>query len=331
MHIDAAILKQCWFLAGPTAVGKTAAGIALAVRIGGEIVALDSMTLYRGMDIGTAKPTPAERRRVPHHLLDILDPSADCSVAEYLALAEKACREILARGRTPLFVGGTGLYLRAVLRGIFAGPPADWELRRRLEAECATAGSQALHARLRQVDPQTARRLAPADVRRVIRALEIQHVTGRPASELQQQPPLPPDERPQHVYWLHPPRGWLHRRINERVEQMFAAGLVDEVRDLASAPGGLSRTARQALGYKEVLDHLAGRCTLDEAIETIQRRTRQFAKRQHTWFRNLVECREVPLSGEETPEQIAAVILRDTVEPSIGRNGTGGHGENRDR
>ncbi|MBL8848621.1 MAG: tRNA (adenosine(37)-N6)-dimethylallyltransferase MiaA, partial [Planctomycetaceae bacterium] len=209
MQIDPAVLQQCWFLAGPTAAGKTVAGIALAERIGAEIVALDSMTLYRGMDIGTAKPSDDERARVPHHLLDVLEPNEDCSVADYLQRADRVCRDVIARGRTPLFVGGTGLYLRAVLRGIFEGPPADWEFRRKLEAECAEHGARALHDRLKQVDPPTAMRLAPADVRRVIRALEVHHVTGHPASQLQQQMPLPPEQRPKHVYWLHPPRPWL--------------------------------------------------------------------------------------------------------------------------
>lgn len=309
MQIDPAILKRCWFLAGPTAAGKTSAGIALAERIGAEIIALDSMTLYRGMDIGTAKPTADERAQVPHHLLDVFDPSEECSVAEYVARADVACREILARGRTPLFVGGTGLYLRAVLRGIFEGPPADWAFRHLLEIECAQTGVHALHARLKEVDPSTASRLPSADVRRVIRALEIHHLTGTPASQLQQQAPLPAEQRPPHVYWLHPPRRWLHERVNQRVDQMFAVGLVEEVQALAAASRGLSRTAQQALGYKEVLDHLAGRSTLAEAIDTLKRRTRQFAKRQHTWFRNLVECREVPIAGGESPAEVAELVL----------------------
>lgn len=310
MHISPEILRQCWFLAGPTAAGKTAAGIALSERLGAEVVALDSMTLYRGMDVGTAKPTREERARAPHHLLDVLDPHEDCSVAEYVARANTVCREILARGRVPLFVGGTGLYLRGALRGIFEGPPADWEFRRQLEAEAREQGPEALHRRLAAIDPVTGARLAPADQRRVIRALEIQKLTGQPASQLQQQSPLPEAERPPHVYWLHPPRACLHERINRRVEQMIAAGLVEEVRRLASAPQGLGRTASQALGYKEVLEHLAGQRSLEETIGLIQRRTRQFAKRQHTWFRNLVECREVAIGGEETAEEIAERVLQ---------------------
>jgi tRNA dimethylallyltransferase len=310
MQIDHSRLRACWFLAGPTAAGKTAAGIALAQRIGAEIVALDSMTLYRGMDIGTAKPTPLEQAAVPHHLLDVLDPHEECSVADYLAWADRASGDILARGRVPLFVGGTGLYLRSVLRGIFAGPPADWAIRRQLAAECRESGAAALHRRLQLFDPPTAARLPPADTRRVIRALEIHHVTGRPASQWQQQAALPEAERPQRVYWLHPPRAWLRDRIDRRVDQMFAAGLVQEVRHLIAAPQGMSRTARQALGYKEVLDMLAGRCTQAEAVDTLKRRTRQFAKRQHTWFRNLVECRELVMTGAESAGEIADVVIR---------------------
>jgi len=312
LNIPPAILRSCWFLAGPTAAGKTAAGIELAEQIDAEIIALDSMTLYRGMDIGTAKPTPAERARVPHHLLGILDPHDDYSVAEYIARADAVSREILARNRVPLFVGGTGLYLRGLLRGIFEGPPADWEFRRRLEAEISLAGPASLHQRLQAIDPPTAARLAPADHRRVIRALEVHHITGTPASQLQQQSPLTENERPPHVYWLHPPRAWLHERINRRVEQMLADGLIEEVRGLATTPRGLSHTASQALGYKEVLEHLADQHTRAETIDLIQRRTRQFAKRQHTWFRNLVECREIAITGVETSAQIAQRIVAES-------------------
>lgn len=309
MHIAIETLRACWFLAGPTACGKTAAGLALAERIGAEIVALDSMSLYRRMDIGTAKPTAAERSRVPHHLIDVLEPHEEYSVAEYLRAADAACRDILSRGRRPLFVGGTGMYLRSLLRGVFTGPAADWEFRRQLDEELQHGSPEALHARLREIDPVTAQRLAPRDVRRVIRALEVHYLTKRPASELRQQPPLPPDQRPRHVYWLSPPRVWLYARINERATRMICEGLVEETRQLLAGPHPPGRTARQALGYKEVIDHLAGATSLEEAMELIQTRTRQFAKRQHTWFRNLVECRAVPMTGSETPDELAQLVL----------------------
>jgi tRNA dimethylallyltransferase len=302
------LLQRCWFLAGPTATGKTAAALCLARNINAEIVALDSISLYRRMDIGTAKPTREERAIVPHHLIDVLEPHAEFSVAEYLHAAEAACRQITERGRTPLFVGGTGLYLRAVLRGVFEGPAADWDVRSALERELASEGPAALHRRLQTVDPATAARLPPADTRRVIRALEVHRLTGRPVSELQQHTPLPPELRPRHVYWVHPPRAWLHERINSRVLQMVEAGLVDEVRGLLAAPQPLNRTARQAVGYAQMIDHVEGRLLLEQAIAEMQTATRQFAKRQHTWFRNLVECRAIDLAGCESPEEVSRRI-----------------------
>lgn len=308
MRLPLEILRECWFLAGPTACGKTDLSLRLAERLNAEIVALDSMTLYRGMDIGTAKPSRAIQAAVPHHLLDIIDPHEEFSVAEYLAVAEAACRNILDRGGVPLFVGGTGLYLRAVLRGVFDGPPADWTLRQQWEREAEEQGSRALHARLQAVDPATAARLAPADTRRVIRALEVAAVTGRPLSEHQREQPLPEADRPP-VFWLSPDRAWLHQRINRRVEQMVAGGLVDEVRTLLSRPQGMGRTARQGLGYKEVIAHLEGGLDLPSTVNEIQTRTRQFAKRQHTWFRNLVECRPIDIGTSPDVARIADEIV----------------------
>ncbi|MGQ0634214.1 MAG: tRNA (adenosine(37)-N6)-dimethylallyltransferase MiaA [Planctomycetaceae bacterium] len=309
LRFDPDLLRHCWFLAGPTAVGKTAISLELAGRLGAEIVALDSMTLYRGMDLGTAKPDLAARQRVPHHLLDILDPADEFSVAEYVAAARDVCSEIVSRGQTPLFVGGTGLYLRGILRGVFQGPPADWAIRRRWQDLAHEQGAAALHAQLDRVDPTLARKLHPNDIRRVIRGLEVHELTGQPLSELQRQPPLPEAERPRHVYWLAPPRAWLHARIDQRVCEMFQSGLVDEVRRLLASPRPLGRTARQALGYKEVFDHLERGVPLESTVALIQTRTRQFAKRQHTWFRHLVECQPVPLSGDESAVQIADRLL----------------------
>jgi tRNA dimethylallyltransferase len=309
MRLDSKLLQRCWFLAGPTACGKSAVALELAQQLNAEIVALDSMTLYRGMDIGTAKPSTADRARVPHHLFDVLDPHEEFSVAEYVAAAAHCCEDIVARGRTPLFVGGTGLYLRSLLRGVFEGPAANWDLRRQWEAEVVQFGPQTLHERLTAVDPITAARLHPHDVRRVIRALEVHAVTGRPLSAQQEQTSLPIDERPQHVFWLNPPREWLHARINLRVLEMVDAGLLDEVRRLRELPQPLSHTARQALGYKEVLDWLDQPDRPWEAVvELIQTRTRQFAKRQGTWFRNLAECRAIPIRGDELPRQVADLV-----------------------
>lgn len=321
VRFPAEVLSQCWFLCGPTACGKTALSLSLASRIHAEIVALDSMTLYRGMDIGTAKPSAAERSQVPHHLVDLLDPHDEFSLAQYLDVAESACRDILLRGRRPLFVGGTGLYLRGILRGVFDGPGADWELRRQFEDRLQQFGHQALHRELQLVDPVTAQRLHPNDSRRVIRALEVFRLTGHPLSAQQEQGPRPAEERNPHVYWLAPPRDWLYQRINERVVQMFAQGLRDEVWQLMQSPRGLSHTARQALGYKEVIDDIESGNTGDASnalIELIQTRTRQFAKRQHTWFRNLVECRPIPISGRESIDELTdqfAARLEGRLEP----------------
>lgn len=305
--IDGTLLRHCRFLAGPTAVGKTALSLELAESIGAEIVALDSMTIYRGMDIGTAKPDPTTRLRVPHHLLDLIDPHEEFSLAEYLKAAESVCRDIVARGRVPLFVGGTGLYLRGVLRGVFEGPAADWNIRRRWQEFADREGLPALHARLREIDPSLAARLHPNDVRRIIRGLEVFEITGAPLSTQQIQAPRPRAECPR-VDWLEPPRDWLYERINRRVEEMFAAGLVAEASRLLSVDRPLSHTARQALGYREVIEHLEGGIPLADTITLIQTRTRQFAKRQHTWFRNLEECRALRVSGDESPAELASQL-----------------------
>lgn len=305
MQFPDRLLQSCWFLTGPTAAGKTALSLELARRLGAEIVALDSMTLYRGMDIGTAKPDAASRAQVPHHLLDLLAPHEEFSLADYVRSAQAACEAIAARGRVPLFVGGTGLYLRAVLRGVFEGPPADWEIRRRWEEFVQARGQPALHAELARVDEPLSRKLHPNDVRRIIRGLEVFELTGTPLSQQQRQPPRPAELRPKNVFWLSPPRDWLYSRIDARVRQMFDEGLIQEVRRLLSAEHPLSRTARQALGYKEIIDHLERNTPETELVGLIQTRTRQFAKRQHTWFRHLEECTPIEIRGHEQPDELA--------------------------
>lgn len=318
MQFDRDILKRGWFLAGPTASGKSAIGCELAELLGAEIVSLDSMSLYRGMDVGTAKPDAAARARVKHHLIDILDPHQEFSLAEFVRAAEAVSREIVERGRVPLFVGGTGLYLRGLLRGVFEGPAADWKLRRELEQFAGREGPLALHERLGRIDPVLAARLPPADVRRVIRGIEVYELSGRPLSAQQRQAPLPALLRPRHVYWLRPPRAWLHERIERRVDEMFHSGLVREVEQLLAAEQPPGQTASQALGYKEVIDHLMGRCPLESAIALVKTRTRQFAKRQHTWFRHLEECTPLDISGRETSEEIAQRLfeLKSPAETS---------------
>jgi tRNA dimethylallyltransferase len=303
------MFNDCWFLTGPTASGKTQIGIELARRLRAEILSLDSMAVYRRMDIGTAKPTVDERAAVPHHLIDIADSDDEFSVAQYAAAAGQASREIAARGREVLFVGGTPLYLKALLRGLFDGPPADWQLRTELAAIADRDGPQALHDRLTAVDPLAAQRLAPADRRRIIRAIEVYEKTGRTISECQQQFDRARPASECRVFVLDRPRAELYERINHRVDAMFAAGLVDEVRALTVGVRPLGRSASQAVGYREVLAHLAGELSLEAAVELVKTRTRQFAKRQLTWFRSLGECRFVPMMGEVDSAAIADEII----------------------
>jgi tRNA dimethylallyltransferase len=302
--------RDCWFLTGPTASGKTELGLELAELLGAEIVSLDSMAVYRGMDIGTAKPSRQQRERVAHHLLDLIEPTQDYSLAQYVADAEKAVAEIVTRGRRALFVGGTPLYLKSLLRGIFSGPPADWTLRRQWQEVIEREGGEHLHARLVQVDPVSAQRLHPRDTRRVIRALEVWEKTGQSISALQQQFERSRPSKECHVFSLEWPRDELARRIDARVDAMFTAGFVDEVQQLLDRHGRLSRTASQAVGYKEVIQHLCGEKNFPDTVELIKMRTRQFAKRQGTWFRSLNECKTVKVTGAVDSRQIASAICR---------------------
>jgi tRNA dimethylallyltransferase len=287
--------EKALVLTGPTGSGKSDLGLELAERLGAEIISMDSMALYRGMDIGTAKPGAESRRRVPHHLIDVREPWQSASVAWWLAQAAACCRDIECRGKRVLFVGGSPLYLKALLFGLFGGPPRDEQLRTRLAKEAVTAPA-ALHERLRRVDPATANRLHPNDVRRIVRALEVWQLTGKPISSWQKEWPCAADavdetERTR-ILCLDVPRDELYRRIDARVEQMSADGLVEEVRRLRQQP--MSREASQAAGYKEMLDYLDGRASLEETVRKIQTRTRNLAKRQLTWFRRLPGCRFVP-------------------------------------
>jgi tRNA dimethylallyltransferase len=308
---------NAFYLTGPTASGKSAVGLALAERLDAEIVALDSMTLYRGMDIGTAKPTARELARVPHHIINMLDPWESASVAQYRRWALAAAGEIKSRGKRVLFVGGTPLYLKALLRGLFEGPGADDDLRRKLEAEAETLGAAALHDRLAKLDPPTAERLHPNDRRRIIRALEVVSTTGQPLSAFQTEHDRPAQNVP--VVALERPRPELHDRINLRVLDMFAQGLVDEVRGLQAGPQPLSSVAAQGVGYKETIAHLEGRSTLPQAIELVQARTRQFAKRQATWFRGLEEVRPWPVATDESPDETAERLSKHWLSSAVAR------------
>ncbi len=312
-------LHRAIYLTGATASGKSAVGVELAHRLDAEIVAVDSMTLYRGMDIGTAKPMAAERKGIPHHLIDVLDPWQAASVAEYRTWALAVVDEIERRGKRALFVGGTPLYLKALLRGLFQGPGADPALRVRLENEADERGTEVLHERLAALDPATAARLHPNDRRRIIRAVEVMEQTGQPLGRLQveHERPAPAETL---VFALQRPRPQLHDRINRRVTAMFDAGLVEEVRDLWFAPRPLSPVAAQGVGYREVIEMVQGRFGLGATIERVRARSRQFAKRQCTWFRGLSEVRPWPVAPEEPAERIAE-RLADEITAHLARRG----------
>jgi tRNA dimethylallyltransferase len=269
-------------LVGPTATGKSVVALDLAARVGAEIVAVDAFTVYRGMDIGTAKPSPEDRRRVPHHLVDVLDPEQDCTVRWFQPAARRAIADVLARGRTALLVGGSGLYFRAAVDPL-EFPPTDPAVRAAVEA-AAGDDPPAAHARLAAADPAAAALIEPGNLRRTVRALEVIQLTGRPFSAWRtawdDYRPVYPGLR---VYGLDRPREELVARIGQRVDGMMAAGLLEECRALHGRP--LSATAAQAIGYAELLGHLDGRTTLDEAVEATKARTRRFAARQRRWFR----------------------------------------------
>lgn len=292
------LVDRAVVVTGPTASGKSGVAIELARRVGGEILSLDSIAVYVGMDIGTAKPTAEQRRRIPHHLLDLVPPTEDFSVARYLRAAHAAVDEVTRRGRLPIFVGGTPLFLKGVLRGFDPGPPADWEFRRRVEEDIERHGLEALRGRLRQVDPLAAHRIGPNDKRRMIRALEYVRATGVPISHRQTQFERSRPADSCLVFCLRHPRARLHERVNRRVDAMFERGLVDEVRGLAERYGQLSRTARQAVGYREVLRRIDQGGDLDETRRDVAAHTRQLARRQETWFRSFRELRAIDVEPE---------------------------------
>lgn len=266
---------------GPTAAGKSALSLALAHELGGEVVNADSMQLYRGMDIGTAKLRPEEREGISHHVLDVWDVNQPASVAEYQRLARTAIADVFARGRVPLLVGGSGLYVRAVLEE-FEFPGTDPALRARLEAELAEAGPAALYERLRRVDPAAAEAILPSNGRRIVRALEVVTLTGRPVAAR-----LPAPRPVYRAVQLGVDRDGadLDTRIAARVDRMWAAGFIDEVRALVRCGLRESRTARSALGYQQALAFLAGEITESGARAETIRATRRFVRRQRSWFR----------------------------------------------
>lgn len=293
-------------LLGPTAVGKTEIAIQLTQRLNAEIISVDSRQIYRQMNIGTAKPTPEEQQAARHHLIDCVDVSQPFSVADYQSLADIAIADIQNRGKRMLLVGGAGLYFRAIVDGLFEGPGADPTLRKRLEVEAAQHGVNHLHNRLRACDPESAERIHPNNVVRVIRALEVYELTGTPMSELQQQWHPKKQRYPFIAFGLTMPRALLYRRIEQRVDVMLANGLIAEVESLLAMGYARDSVALQSFGYRELIAYLDGDCTYLEAISQLKRNTRRFAKRQLTWFRK--DTRIDWLDRESTSDIVGAIL-----------------------
>jgi tRNA dimethylallyltransferase len=290
-------------IVGPTASGKSELALLLAERLGGEIVSVDSMQVYRGMDIGTAKPSSAARARVPHHLIDIVEITDRFDAAQFACLARSAVADIQGRGRVPILCGGTGLYFRAVLEGVGSAPPADLSLRDALERIPLAE----LLDELARNDPVTFQRIDRRNPRRVIRAVEVLRVTGRPFSE--QKAKWEPTAALGPAFGLRRDSKDLHERINRRADLMFGQGLVEETKQLLKCGLSENPTAMQALGYRQVVEHLRGERPLRETVELVKLRTRQFAKRQMTWFRRQMELQWIDVTADRSVEEVAAPIL----------------------
>lgn len=305
-------------LTGPTAVGKTALSIGLAKAVEGEIISADSMQVYRGMDIGTAKILPSEMQGVPHHLIDILDPAEPFHVAAFQEYCKRCIKEIYERRHVPILVGGTGFYIQAVLYNIdFTQTDADTAYREELQQEAKEQGAEALHHKLIQIDPEAAGQIHPNNVKRVIRALEYYHQTGQKISAHnaeEQQKNSPYQFR---YYVLSLPREILYQRINQRVDQMRREGLEDEVRKLADAGCTREMVSMQGLGYKEILQAFDGEITLEEAYEKIKQETRHFAKRQFTWFRRERDVTWLQKENFLSEQELLEYCIRDLQEQGI--------------
>ena len=297
---------------GPTASGKTKLAVQLAKTYDGEVVSCDSMQIYRHMDIGTAKPTLEEMEGVRHHLIDIIEPGEDFSVGKYVQLADACVQDILSRGKTAVIAGGTGLYVDSLISGRTFAPVPQTGKREALEAQMREAGGEAMLEALRAVDPEAAQRLHPADEKRIIRALEVYEETGKTITQhnLETQA-IPPRYRPVWLGLDYADRAVLYRRIDLRVDLMLLAGLLDEIRALLALGVSPAATAMQAIGYKEFLGVLDGSCTLEEAAELCKQRSRNYAKRQLTWFRRNPEIRWLRLTGQEDFSAVLAAARQN--------------------
>ena len=297
---------------GPTASGKTKLAVQLAKAYDGEVVSCDSMQIYKHMDIGTAKPTPEEMEGVRHHLIDIIEPGEDFSVGKYVQLADACVQDILSRGKTAVIAGGTGLYVDSLISGRTFAPVPQTGKREALEARMREAGGEAMLEALRAVDPEAAQRLHPADEKRIIRALEVYEETGKTITQhnLETQA-IPPRYQPVWLGLDYADRAVLYRRIDLRVDLMLQAGLLDEIRALLAIGVSPAATAMQAIGYKEFFGALDGSCTLEEAAELCKQRSRNYAKRQLTWFRRNPEIRWLRLTGQEDFSAVIAAARQN--------------------
>ena len=296
------------FLVGPTASGKSAVALALAEKLGGEIISVDSMQVYRGLDIGTAKPTAEERARVPHHLIDVVELTEPFDAAKFVELARQAESEIGGRGRVPIFCGGTGLYFKAYLEGLGHAPPSDENLRAELEA----IPLDQLLRELERCDPATFARIDRQNPRRVIRALEVIRLTGKPFSEQRADWQRLSNSQSQisNVFGLERSLADLHTRINARVDEMFTRGLVEETHVLLGRGLEQNKTAMQAIGYRQVVEHLRGARSLTETVELVKSKTRQFAKRQMTWFRRQLSVEWIPVEARDEVQSLIEQVTR---------------------
>jgi tRNA dimethylallyltransferase len=294
-------------LAGPTAVGKTAYAIDLAQELETEIVSADSMQVYRHFNIGTAKPSAEERSRVPYHLLDCIDPREEFNLARFITLADETIADISQRGMIPLVVGGTGLYIKGLIEGIFEEGARDAEIRARLGTEIRAQGLGALYSRLEKVDPVAARRIDVNDKMRIVRALEVFELTGRPISELQKESRSQGKRYEYRLAILTRNREELYARIEARVDRMFAEGFVEEVRQLLDMGYSPESHAMKALGYREVVDYVKGKISLKEAQVRVKHVTRRYAKRQLTWFRGMPEAAWLNLSENTYKENLQKI------------------------
>ncbi|MFC1738849.1 tRNA (adenosine(37)-N6)-dimethylallyltransferase MiaA [Planctomycetota bacterium] len=293
---------------GVTASGKGRLAFDLAKEMAGEIISVDSMKVYRRMNIGTAKPPPEALEQVRYHLIDVVEPSEPFNVARFLELAYEAIKKIEERSKPVIAVGGTALYIKAMLYGLFEGPGSDEQIRRQLQKQAEAEGLEKLHKELAELDPEAAKRINPNDAKRIIRAIEVHTITGRTISSFQQQFDA---ARPVHnwtIIGLRRERTIENQRINARVKKMMTSGLVDEAKSLLAEEKSLSRQAGCAIGYAEIIEHLQGKSTLQEAIEQIKKSTRRLAKNQRTWFKRFKYVNWLDIKEDESPEDIISRV-----------------------